>query len=135
MATLKLEIVTPEAVTWSGQVDMVTLPGIEGELGVYPMHIPLMTQIVPGEICVRKDGQDEWLAVGEGFVEITGDRVSILTDMAVKADNVDEAAVIEARKRAEARLLEKVSAEEEAALRASLANTAVQLKVRQRRRN
>ncbi|MFN3409611.1 MAG: ATP synthase F1 subunit epsilon [Limisphaerales bacterium] len=135
MATLKLEIVTPEAVTWSGQVDMVTLPGIEGELGVYPMHIPLMTQIVPGEICVRKDGQDEWLAVGEGFVEITGDRVSILTDMAVKADNVDEAAVLEARKRAEARLLEKVSAEEEAALRASLANTAVQLKVRQRRRN
>jgi len=135
MATLKLEIVAPEAVTWSGQVDMVTLPGIEGELGVYPMHIPLMTQIVPGEICVRKDGQDEWLAVGEGFVEITGDRVSILTDMAVKADNVDEAAVLEARKRAEARLLEKVSAEEEAALRASLANTAVQLKVRQRRRN
>jgi F-type H+-transporting ATPase subunit epsilon len=94
-----------------------------------------MTQIVPGEICVRKDGQDEWLAVGEGFVEITGDRVSILTDMAVKADNVDEAAVLEARRRAEARLLEKVSAEEEAALRASLANTAVQLKVRQRRRN
>jgi F-type H+-transporting ATPase subunit epsilon len=135
MATLKLEIVTPEAVTWSGQVDMVTLPGVEGEMGIYPMHIPLMTQIVPGEICVRKDGQDEWLAVGEGFVEITGDRVSILTDMAVKADNVDEAAVLEARRRAEARLLEKVSAEEEAALRASLANTAVQLKVRQRRRN
>lgn len=134
MATLKLEIVTPEAVTWSGQVDMVTLPGIEGELGVYPMHIPLMTQIIPGEICVLKDGRDEWLAVGEGFVEITGDRVSILTDMAVKAENVDEAAVIEARKRAEARLAEKVSAEEEAALRASLANTAVQLKVRQRKR-
>lgn len=134
MATLKLEIVTPEAVTWSGQVDMVTLPGIEGELGVYPMHIPLMTQIVPGEICVRKDGRDEWLAVGDGFVEITADRVSILTDMAVKAENVDEAAVIEARKRAEARLAEKVSAEEEASLRASLANTAVQLKVRQRKR-
>jgi len=134
MATLKLEIVTPEAVTWSGQVDMVTLPGVEGEMGIYPMHIPLMTQIVPGEICVRKDGRDEWLAVGEGFVEVTGDRVSILTDMAVKANNVDEAAVIEARKRAEARLLEKVSAEEEAALRASLANTAVQLKVRQRQR-
>ena len=101
-ATLKLEIVTPEAITYSEDVDMVTLPAVEGEMGVFPMHIPLMTQIVPGEIAVRKNGQDYFLAVGEGFVEITGDRVAVLTDMAIKAENIDELKAEEARKRAEA---------------------------------
>src|SRR3954465_10361275 len=103
-ATLKLEIVTPDAKTYSEDVDMVTLPGVEGEMGIFPMHVPLMTQIVPGEIIVRKGGQDFFLAVGEGFVEITGDAVSILTDMAIKAQDIDEAKADEARKRAEERL-------------------------------
>jgi len=134
MATLKLEIVTPEAVTFSENVDMVTLPGTEGEMGIYPQHVPLMTQIVPGEIVVRRGGQDTFLAVGEGFVEITGESVSVLTDMAITADNIDEAKAEEARKRAEARLTEKVSAEEEAAVRASLANAAAQLNVKRRQR-
>jgi F-type H+-transporting ATPase subunit epsilon len=84
-ATLKLEIVTPEAVTYSENVEFVTIPAVEGEMGIFPMHVPLMTQIVPGEISVRKDGQDYFLAVGEGFVEITGDHVAVLTDMAIKA--------------------------------------------------
>jgi len=134
MATLKLEIVTPEAVTYSDSVDMVTLPGIEGEMGVYPQHVSLMTQIVAGEILVRKDGRDQFLAVGEGFVEITGESVSVLTDMAISADNIDEARAEEARRRAEARLVEKVSAEEEAAARASLANAVAQLNVKRRQR-
>ena len=97
--TLKLEIVTPEAKTFSEDVDMVTLPGVEGEMGIYPNHVPLMTQIVPGEISVRKDGRDYFLAVGEGFVEITGERVAIMTDMAIKAENIDEAKAEEARRR------------------------------------
>src|SRR5258705_12234136 len=71
-ATLKLEIVTPESKTYSEDVEMVTLPGVEGEMGIFPQHVPLMTQIVSGEITVRKDGRDYFLAVGEGFVEITG---------------------------------------------------------------
>lgn len=132
--TLKLEIVTPEAVTYSDSVEMVTLPGVEGEMGIYPQHVPLMTQIAPGEIVVRKGGQEQLLAVGEGFVEITGESVSILTDMAIAADNIDEAKVDEARKRAEARLAEKVTAEEEAAVRASLANAVAQLNVKRRQR-
>src|SRR6267378_967739 len=106
-ATLKLEIVTPDAKTYSEDVEMVTLPAAEGEMGIFPQHVPLMTQIVPGEIIVRKDGRDSFLAVGEGFVEITGDRVAIMTDMAIKADDIDEAKAEEARKRAEARLSEK----------------------------
>src|SRR6058998_4288119 len=111
-ATLKLEIVTPEAKTYSEDVEMVTLPGVEGELGIYPMHVPLMTQIVPGELVVRKEGRDYFLAVGEGFVEITGERVAIMTDMAIRAENVDEAKAEEARRRAEARLAEKLDEED-----------------------
>jgi F-type H+-transporting ATPase subunit epsilon len=133
--TLKLEIVTPEAITYSDSVEMVTLPGVEGEMGIYPQHVPLMTQIVPGELIVRKGGNEQLLAVGEGFVEITGDSVSVLTDMAIAADNIDEAKAEEARRRAVARLAEKVTAEEEAAARASLANSVAQLSVKRRRRH
>jgi len=134
MATLKLEIVTPEAVTFSENVEMVTLPGVEGEMGIYPMHVPLMTQIVPGEITVRRSGQDVHLAVGEGFVEITGESVSVLTDMAITADNIDEGKAEEARKRAEARLAEKISDEELVAVQAALANSIAQLHVKRRGR-
>src|SRR6185503_1410581 len=95
-ATLKLEIVTPEAKTYSEDVEMVTLPGVEGEMGIYPMHVPLMTEVVPGEVSVRKDGRDYFLAIGEGFVEITAERVAILTDMAIRAENIDEAKAEEA---------------------------------------
>jgi F-type H+-transporting ATPase subunit epsilon len=134
MATLKLEIVTPEAVTYSENVDMVTLPAAEGEMGIFPMHVPLMTQIVAGEVQVRKDGQDYFLAVGEGFVEITGERVAILTDMAIKATDIDEAKAEEARKRAEARMGEKLSDEELASVSAALAHSLAQLKVKRRGR-
>jgi len=133
-STLKLEIVTPEAVAYSEDVDMVVLPGAEGELGIYPMHVPLMTQIVPGEVAVRKGGQETLLAVGEGFVEITPHRVSILTDMAVKADGIDEAAVEEARRRAEARRREKLTDEESARVEASIARATAQLKVKRHKR-
>ena len=132
--TFRLEIVTPEAVTYSQDVEMVTLPGIEGEMGIYPMHVPLMTQIVPGEVAVRKGGHDFFLAVGEGFVEITGTRVAILTDMAIKAGDIDEAKAEEARKRAEQRLQEKLSEEEVANVSAALAHSLAQLKVKRRNR-
>ena len=134
MATLKLEIVTPEAKIYSEDVDMVTLPGTEGELGIYPMHIPLMTQVSAGEITARKNGQDHFLAIGDGFVQITGDRVAILSDMAIRAENIDEAKAEEARKRAEARLNEKLSEEETATVQAALLNSLTQLKVKRRQR-
>jgi F-type H+-transporting ATPase subunit epsilon len=131
--TLKLEIVTPESEVFSGEVEMVTLPGIEGEMGIYPNHVPLMTQLVPGEVIARQAGRDLFLAVGEGFVEITGDHVNIITDMAIEAANIDEAKAEEARRRAEARLAQKVSDEEAAALRAALTRATVQVQVKRRR--
>lgn len=133
-STLKLEIVTPEAKIYSEDVDMVTLPGVEGEMGIYPMHVPLMTQISAGELVAKKGGQDHFLAIGEGFVEITGDRVAVLTDMAIKSDDIDEAKADEARKRAEARLAEKLTDEEQATVQASLMHSLAQLKVKRRQR-
>jgi len=132
--TLKLEIVTPEAKTYSDDVEMVTLPASEGEMGVYPQHVPLVTQIVAGEVIVRKGGQDSFLAIGDGFVEITAERVAIMTDMAIAAENIDEAKAEEARRRAEARLAEQIDDAEAAAVSASLAHSLAQLKVRHRQR-
>ena len=132
--TLRLEIVTPEAIVYSEDVEMVTLPSVEGELGILPQHVKLMTQLVPGEIIVRRGGHDEFLAVGEGLVEVTGKRVAILTDMAIAADKIDEAKVEEARQRAQARLREKISDEEIASVNASLARSLAQLQVKRRRR-
>jgi F-type H+-transporting ATPase subunit epsilon len=133
-ATLKLEIVTPEAKTYSEDVEMVTLPAVEGEMGIYPQHVPILTQISAGEVIVRKEGRDYFLAVGEGFVEITGDRVAILTDMAIRAENIDEAKAEEARQRAEARLSEKLDDEEAAMVSAALAHSLAQLQVKRRQR-
>jgi F-type H+-transporting ATPase subunit epsilon len=132
--TLRLEIVTPDAIVYSEDVDMVTFTSVEGELGILPQHVRLITQLVPGEMIVRKGGHDEFLAVGEGLVEVTSRRVSILTDMAIAADKIDEAKVEEARQRAEARLREKVSAEEIASVNASLARSLAQLRVKRRRK-
>ena len=135
MATLKLEIVTPEAKIYSEDVDSVTLPGVEGELGIFPMHIPLMTQLSAGEVCARKNGQDHFLAVGEGFVEVSGERVAILTDMAIRDDDIDEAKAEEARKRAEARLQDKLGSDEQATVQAALMHSLTQLNVKRRRRS
>ena len=130
--TIKLEIVTPEAKVYSEEVEMVTLPAVEGQMGVLPQHIRLMTQLVPGEMIVRKEGQDHFLAVGQGLVEVMGERVAIVTDMAVAVENIDEAKAEEARQRAAARLREKISSEEVASVNASLARSLAQLRVKRR---
>jgi len=133
--TLRLEIVTPIATAFSEDVEMVTLPAVDGEIGILPEHVPLMTQMVPGEMVVRKNGQDRFLAVGGGFVEITGSGVAILTDLAITAENIDEAKAEEARQRAEARLREKLSAEEVANVNAALARSLAQIRVKRRQRS
>jgi len=132
--TLKLEIVTPGAVVYAKDVHMVTLPAVDGQIGVLPHHVPVLTRVVPGEIIVRKDGQEEFIAVGGGLVEITGDLVAIVTDMAVAAKDIDEARAEEARQRAAARLREKISDEEVATVNASLARSLAQLRVKKHRR-
>ena len=131
--TLKLEIVTPEATAYSEDVEMVTLPGSEGELGVYPNHVPLLTTLNPGELRVLKGGKETFLAIGEGFVEITGSSVSVLTDMAIKPAAIDESAAEAAVARAQAAMKEDLGKEECAAVTASLQKALAQLHVKRRR--
>lgn len=132
--TLKLQIVTPEGMVYSDDVEMVCLRSIDGRIGILPHHIRLMTQMLSGEMMVRKDGRDQFLAVGEGMVEVTNDSVAIATDMAIAAETIDEAKAEEARQRAEDRLREKISDEEVASVNASLARALSQLHVKRRRR-
>jgi F-type H+-transporting ATPase subunit epsilon len=135
MATLRLEIVTPEATAYSEDVEMVTLPGSEGELGVYPNHVPLLTTLNPGELRVLKGGKESFLAIGEGFVEITGSTVSVLTDMALEPAVIDESAAEAAVARAQAAMKEDLGKEEVAAVQASLQKALAQLHVKRRRRS
>jgi F-type H+-transporting ATPase subunit epsilon len=134
MDTMTLEIVTPQAIAFSEQVNIVTLPSADGEISVYPQHVRLITRLEPGEVIVHQNGQDRSLAIGEGLAEISADRVAIITDMAIPADRIDEAKVDEARARAEARLREQISDEEVATVNASLARSLAQLQVKRRRR-
>ena len=130
MATLHLEIVTPEKLAYSSEVDSVVIPAVEGEMGVLPMHIPLMTQIHAGELVISKGGHKEYLAVGEGFATVTQTRVNILTDMAIEWEHIDEGAAEAAIKRAQEALAKKgdLGDEEAAAVQAA------QLHVKRRRR-
>ncbi len=132
-ATLKLEIVTPETVAYSEDVNMVTFPGTEGEIGVYPNHVPLLTTLKPGELRVLKDGRESFLVVGEGFVEIKADAVSVLTDLALEASKIDVGAAEAAIERAKAAMKEDHGAEEVAAIQASLQKALAQLHVKRRR--
>lgn len=134
MATLRLEIVTPEARTYSDDVESVVIPGAEGELGILPQHVGLMTQLLPGELRITKNGEETRLAVGEGFVEVTGEKVSVLTDMAVPELDIDESAAEEAMRRAEAALNDKHLDEEgHAAAQAAMLKSLAQLRVKRRK--
>ena len=137
MATLKLEIVTPEKLAYSEDVDSVVLPAVEGEIGVLPMHIPLMTMIKPGEVVVKKGNTEISLAVGEGFVTINQTSVKVLTDMAIEWEAIDESAAEAAVKRAQEAIAAKheLGGEEAAAVQAALAKSLAQLHVKRRRRH
>ncbi|MEM9480264.1 MAG: ATP synthase F1 subunit epsilon [Verrucomicrobiota bacterium] len=134
----QLEIVTPEREAYSDEVDSVTIPAVQGEMGVLSSHAPLVTVINPGEVIVKKGNEEHALAVGEGFVEVLGNQVSVMTDMALEEDSIDESAVEEALKRAEQALEEGgdgESAEQLAALQATIQKSLAQLKVKRRRRS
>jgi F-type H+-transporting ATPase subunit epsilon len=125
MATTRLEIVTAERVVFSEDVDVVIASGIEGQLGVLPHHAPLMTTLEPGELLVRKGGDEFALAITGGFVEVRPDRIIILADAAERVEEIDVARAEEAKRRAEERLKERAPEVDllraEAALRRSLA--------------
>jgi F-type H+-transporting ATPase subunit epsilon len=135
MATLKLQIITPEALIFEGDVDSVQLPGVEGEMGVLPQHETLISELKAGEVHILQKGQTQILAIGEGFAEITGTSVGILTDGAVNEKEIDEQVAQEAVKRAEELLKSNtLQGDELEATQAALARSLVQINLKRRRR-
>ena len=137
MAQIRCEIVTAERTVFEGDVDMVVAPGIQGQLGILPHHAPLITALTYGELVLHREGQDdEFIAIGGGFLEVGPDHVTILADSAERAEEIDESRAEEAHQRAE-ELMAQTQKEDvdlaraEAALRRSL----VRLKVAKRRRS
>lgn len=131
---MRLEIVTPEKRTFSDLVDLVVIPGVEGEMGVLENHAALVTTLAPGELRYAKGGEEHELAVGEGIVEITGTSVSVLTDLAIAEADIDEAAVAAALERAEKALQEKLGDEEIATVQAAIQKSMAQLHLKRKRR-
>ena len=138
MSSLKVDIVTAERTVYSGEVEAIIAPGVEGQLGILPHHAPLMTILKAGELVVRKDSWDESLAISGGFLEVRPDRVIILADSAERAEEIDVARAEAARKRAEERLKERAAgsvevAQAEAALQRAVARISVAEKIKRRR--
>ncbi|HEY86552.1 MAG TPA: F0F1 ATP synthase subunit epsilon [Dehalococcoidia bacterium] len=135
MASIKLDIVTAERVVFSDDVDVIVAPGIDGQLGILPRHAPLMTMLEPGELRVRKDGEEFSLAVSGGFLEVRPDRVIVLADAAERVEEIDVARAEEAKRRAEEQLSRPLPEEVDAArIQASLRRSMIRLKVVEKRR-
>jgi len=131
---LRLDIVTPERRIFSDEVDMAVLPGVEGELGILPQHAPLVTALKPGELSYTRGGKTTYLAVGEGFVEVTAGSVAVMTDMAIGETDIDEKAVEDALQRAKDSLAGVSNDEEVATVQAAIQKSLAQLHVKRRRR-
>ena len=133
---LTLEIVTPEARVYSDTVDTVVIPTVDGEVGILPGHIALLTQIEHGELRVTKNGVTQWLAVSGGFAEVEGDRVHVLAENAINEEKIDEHAVEAALKRAEEQLAaaKDIDPQQYEHLQSLVRYSGVQLAVKRRRR-
>jgi len=134
MSAIKLDIVTAERVVYSGDVDAVVAPGMQGQLGILPHHAPLMTTLQPGELRARKGGEELCLAITGGFLEVRPDRVIVLADAAERAEEIDISRAEEAKRRAQERLKQRIPEVDHARAEASLRRALARLEVVQRRR-
>jgi F-type H+-transporting ATPase subunit epsilon len=127
--TIHVDVVSAEEQIFSGDAEFVVLPGVEGELGIYPRHAPLLTQIKPGAVRIKVPGQanDELVFVNGGFLEVQPARVTVLADTAIRAKDLDEVAAQAAKKAAEDAMQNKTSREEIASAEAELAIAVAQL--------
>lgn len=132
---LLLEIITPEKVIYKDEVSEIIAPAIDGEITILPGHIDLLTQIKPGELIVRKGASEQSLAVTGGFLEITSNKVSVLAEYAVKAQDVEVAKAMEAKRRAEKMLNEKTTDKELKIAEAEMIKAILQLKIATKRKH
>lgn len=135
MNKLHLEIITPERVVLTEDVDSIVIPAVEGEVTILPEHIPLFTRIKPGEIKFTKGKDDSFMAVQEGFLEVFDDKVNILTNYAVRSEEIEVARVEAAKRRAEEKMREKKDTEGFVVAEAELRKAILELKVAKRGRH
>ena len=134
MASIKLDIVTAERVVFSGDVDMVIAPGVQGQLGILPHHTPLMTMLQAGELVAKKGGEEEAMAISGGFLEVRPDRVIVLADSAERADEIDLTRAELAKQRARERLTHPEAGVDASQVEASLRRALARIKVAEKRR-
>ena len=134
MSSVKLDVVTAERIVFSDDVDLIVAPGVDGQMGILPSHAPLMTMLEPGELRIRKGGEEFSLAVSGGFLEIRPDRIIVLADTAERADEIDAARAEEAKRRAEEQLSLQPPQVDAARIEAALRRSMVRLKVAEKRR-
>ncbi len=135
MSQIHFEIVTPEEIVYQDRIDEITIDTQDGEITILPKHAPLVSVLRPGEMRLVKDGQEIFMAVSGGFVEVQPDsKVIIVADAAVRAEEIDQQKAEEARKRAEEITANKTEASEIVEAQASLAHALAQLKVIRRRK-
>jgi F-type H+-transporting ATPase subunit epsilon len=132
---LQLEIVSPERRAFAAEVDMVVVPGIDGELGILPHHTPLISALGIGELKIKKGGTETLMFISGGFVEVRPDRVIIMADLAEHSDEIDEARAVDARKRAEEQLGEVKDPVDIARVRAALQTALMRERIATRRRS
>jgi F-type H+-transporting ATPase subunit epsilon len=132
---IQLEIVSPERRAYADEVDMVIVPGIDGELGILPHHTPLLSALGTGELRIKKAGTEQLMLISGGFVEVRPDRVVVMADLAERSDEIDEAKAVEARKRAEAELEETRDPVDIARVRAALQTALMRERIATRRRS
>jgi F-type H+-transporting ATPase subunit epsilon len=134
MATFKLEIVTAERMVFSDEVSALIAWGMEGQLGILPHHAPLMTMLQPGDLMIRKDKEEEFLAISGGFLEVRPDKVIVLADACERVDEIDIARAEEAKKRAQETMKAAPLGVDAAAAQAALRRSIARLKVAERKR-
>ncbi|MGI8998892.1 MAG: F0F1 ATP synthase subunit epsilon [Candidatus Limnocylindria bacterium] len=132
---LQLEVVSPERLAYTDEVDMVIVPGIDGQLGILPHHTRLISALGTGELRIKKGGTEESLLISGGFVEVRPDKVIVMADLAEHSDEIDEAKAVDARKRAEAELGETKDPVDIARVRASLQTALMRERIATRRRS
>ena len=132
--TVKLEVVTAERVVFSDDVDVIVAPGVEGQLGILPHHAPLMTTLQPGELLIKKGGEEVSLAISGGFLEARPDRVIVLADAAERADEIDIARAEAAKQRAEELLRQHAPVIDEARAEVALRRALMRLRVAEKRK-
>ena len=129
MATIQVEIVSAEREIWSGEGAMVFAPGEMGELGIAPRHTPLITRLKPGDVRVQQEnGEEQFFFISGGLLEVQPHIVTILSDTAIRAADLDQAAAEQSQKRAEEAMHDQSSAMEYAQAKAELANAVAQLR-------